>query len=146
MCLVINEKYHKFFIGRFLPRFSIRDIVISKELMRWGPTRYTTFYMHTPVVFKNGIASLFSVLRQNCTKIGTVNVYDIDQGIHAYRRELDFAKFYNFRAVIPKGTFYYIGKGGDIVANRIRIFENDEAFRRYMSKRRRAPIYADSFK
>lgn len=67
---------------------------------------------------------------------------EVDNGVHAYYKAEDAAKhlklavvhgWYDFcaMAVVPAGTGFYIGKNGDIVAERMIIFDSPTEYYRY---------------
>lgn len=127
MCLEVLKYRHK----GWAPLVAEKDIEVAKNLVhrtipsiRYDEGYYTPYQMY-PVNFnKKGVAVL---------KTEHMNLYFhtygdeafVKQGIHAYRRVTrDLSCLNLYRAVIPKGTKYYLGYGNDIVAEKMIIYQD----------------------
>ena len=148
MCLVIDQHIHdkklknsdstKFLVAK-------SDIVCYKRLdpRISDPHSYTTPYQDVIVDFSHGVGEIrsskygwyvpFSISFADCH-------WNIHEGVHSY---VEFYDIYSslggqfmFTAVIPKGSKYYFGRWGDIVSEKLIIFENSTAFYNYIRGRR----------
>jgi len=152
MCLLINQKLHQTDVLNEWPaaRVADRDILVTKMLR---PQKtiipYFLTVTHTPargyrIRFVKGTATLKDEFYLYRGLLLRENVY-VANGIHAYTGVTtlslgiinDCESLYGeikHWAIIPKGTKYYIGDEGDIVAEKMVIFENDPAFIKYIKK------------
>lgn len=74
----------------------------------------------------------------------------VDKGMHAYRvknsADITAMKFYEHDgtathyAVIPKGSYYYVGVNNDIVANQMIIFKSKKDFDKYAEENEVKPV------
>ena len=118
MCLVIDPTKHKKLFGFYLPKIAWKDIPVYKELHHSCSGWIKTPWRNYPVTFHENKAVLKSTFTQ---------YYDeIHEGIHAYRKEISTLRNCKIhKAIIPKGSLYYIGIRNDIVSTKLIIFEND---------------------
>lgn len=117
MCLVIDSTKHKKFFGFYLPKIAKEDIPVYKELHHHNGWIETPSQKY-PVLFHKKKAVLKSIFTQDGG--------DIHKGIHAYIkkiRPLSDCKMH--KAIISKGSLYYIGVCNEIVSTKLIIFEND---------------------
>ena len=125
------------------PLIAKKDVLVYKVLEL--PTEEYVFYnekhawltpfRHLPVIFKDGIDKIESNLvvvkkDKTCDTIThfSLNNYIVNIGIHSYTNEREVKCYdpYNrkiFKAVIPKGTPFYVGTNGDIVSKELIIYE-----------------------
>ena len=149
MCLTIDRNIHVKRDGNKIPFPFIadEDILVTKMLnpvskyWLFGRKRAKTPIMGYEVLFdRNGTATLFATFAYDWADKNRY-VY-VDRGIHAYTGVGE--KSYNnickmmeynnieYRAIIPKGTRYYIGDDGDVVAEKMTIFVNSPAYIKYL--------------
>ena len=118
MCLIIDSTKHKKLFGFYLPKIAKKDIPVYKELYHCCSGQIETPYQEYPVLFHEKKAVLKSIF----TRHGG----SIYKGIHAYRKEISgLLNWKIHKAIIPKGSLYYIGMHLDIVSTKLIIFEND---------------------
>jgi hypothetical protein len=120
MCLVIDITRHKKLFGFYLPKIAKEDIPVYKELYHYRSGRIDTPFQYYPVIFHEKKAVLKSIFTQH-----NGGIY---KGIHAYRGNViwNMKDYETHKAVIPKGSLYYIGICNDIVSTKLIIFENDK--------------------
>lgn len=104
MCLI---KTHMF------PKRAKEDIVVYKELNNIGKYVYMTPYQHTPVKLNSYIYNSLPIW------FGIFNSNKIEgEGVHSYT----YPSKGLFKAIIPKGSWYYIGWGiVDCASNKLYI-------------------------
>lgn len=118
MCLIIDSTKHKKLFGFYLPKIAWKDIPVYKELHHSGSGQISTTFRNYSVIFHKNKAVLKSIF----TRHGAV----IYKGIHAYRKKvIPLWDDQIHKAIIPKGSLYYIGLYGEIVSTKLIIFEND---------------------
>ena len=117
------------------PRIALEDIVVFK-VMLWDHQngKYTTPVMNTPVDMycKTGIITgAMRVLPSDG------RAYYVDRGVHSFlttKNGLEMVQYCRqrtrlhpilFKAIIPKGTLYFIGMNGDIVSAKLVIKPKD---------------------
>ena len=120
MCLSINKKFHK----NNKPLKAEKDIRVYKCLdIQFG---ITTPFMYHPIKFDEEGKCILTSGELKPTSEDTIN-----KGIHAYRTKNDaiitclmFPETGTtaFKATIPKGTKYFIGNNGDIVSEKMIIY------------------------
>lgn len=118
MCLIIDSTKHKKLFGFYLPKIAKEDIPVYKMLYYSDSIIYTPNQWY-PIKFYKNKAILRSILTQRGRKIL--------KGIHAYRKDivvLEGSYHKMHKAIIPKGSLYYIGENIDIVSTKLIIFEN----------------------
>ena len=107
---------------------------------------YTTPYMGARVRFnKNRIAELVSDIENEALPF-TYEIYSnfsVEHGIYSYVRENGREMVLNvfrtvpstlFKAIIPRGAMYYVGQDSDLVSNRLLIFEDEDAYQKYLKE------------
>ena len=121
MCLAIDKGFHK----NNEPLIAERNIRVYKclDMDQFG---ITTPFMYYPIEFdEEGKCILIS------KKLELTSQDTIREGIHACRtkKAAEFICFMfpeagttTFKAIIPKGTKYFIGNNGDIVSEKIIIY------------------------
>lgn len=117
MCLVIDKTKHKKLFGFYLPKIVKEDIPVYKILNHHDGLIHTPHQWYHIKFHKNKVI-LRSILTQ-----WKGNIF---KGIHAYREKINIRMF-NYKthkAIIPKGSLYYIGINNDIVSTKLIIFEN----------------------
>jgi len=154
MCLIIDRTLHKKDLEGYeciMPFVADRDILVTKMLMpskkNWLFGRRIT---KTPIRYHeikfgyDGTATLedeFSFDLYYNKDYDTITHF-VEHGIHAYTgvgqdSSLEISSMYfcvEHKAIIPKGTNYYLGKKGDIVAEKMTIFFDDKAYNRYTER------------
>ena len=134
MCLYVHRAYHRSFHP--VPAIAREDKHVYKVLLTNG-SKYITPYQQTQVIFTDDIGILSAVLTIQYSYPVVVT-----RGIHAFRDCINAStsgglipsREYYFmfcNAVFPKGTKYFIGCFGDIVAEKLIIFQTEEAFKNY---------------
>ena len=135
MCLTINKKCHSLRNGKPLAKIAKKDIKCYKLLVI--KSRGTIFsngchkryidwmtpYKCYNVKFKDG----HCILRAKISPI-KINPYKdvIGKGIHSFlSKDVNGLGGYRFNAIIPKGTRYYIGDCGDMVSEKLIIYEDN---------------------
>ena len=132
MCLYVNSKV-------LIAKENLRCF---KVLQKRNMNGYCTPFMCMPINFRYGMAK--------ADIVGELRVYrslmrpghEIHQGIHAYCAKKYADKIWGFllnsheikNAIIPKGAQFCIGQDGDVVATKMIIFRNDEAFEKFLEK------------
>jgi len=117
MCLTTNQSK---------PFIVLHDIKCYKKLKRCTTTMYETPFVHSKILFKNGIYI------QQCDKFGIscndfdINEWHIFEGIHSLVYNPWHLSFPHCSkiAIIPKGTEFYIGNCNDLVSLKLIIFKN----------------------
>ena len=137
MCLIISKFSHFFHTG---PKIAKRDIKVYKGLIPFcyvknsvSVNNFLTPFQKKLVVSQHNQIIMESEL--DSPRYGSWNgkaVEMINKGIHAYRRKNDtLLNAYNaynaynihlFKAIIPKGSSYYIGMKGEIVSNKLIVY------------------------
>ena len=116
MCLVISLRYHKY---RLTPLIANEDILVYKRLNHYGKSKdYYTPVMDAIVKFYRNKA----ILQDN---FGVWNGR-VEEGIHSYV-EKRFTPGMHY-AIIPKGTKFFIGCGGDVVSEKLIIYKKKPLF------------------
>ena len=154
MCLQINKNFHPQLCDGAvpLPFVASDDILVTKILMRtkkkwlFGKDKLETPIMKEQVKFDGkGMAVLsdsFSFSKAYSFEHGPSVV---DRGIHAFTgvgRDSIINIKWNiidnekalYNAIVPKGTEFYIGNNGDIVAEKMIIFSNVKAYLKYVDE------------
>ena len=141
MCLTINRAIQALTKqGKFKAFTAKTDIAVDKLLEENGMVDgLSTPYQYIPIKFRKGRVTLKARGFASVTPEAEVAI-----GIHAfYSRkatayELDYAKtmgwaFKKFFAVIPAGSKFFVGRedNGDIVSNKLIIFESEDAYEEY---------------
>ena len=119
MCLIIDSTKHKKLFGFYLPKIAWKDIPVYKLLDHSCPSQIKTPWRDYPIIFHESNVVLKS----------TLSYYheEIHKGIHAYRKKIPSFPYSRFhKAIIPRGSLYYIGMHLDIVSTKLIIFENDK--------------------
>lgn len=129
MCLTVDLKKHIHIFNKALPKIALKDIIVYKVVgSRYG-YHYSPFQV-TPISFTKNKAVLKSRLQLRCYE----DSIEVHKGIHAYTKydiaseetcwhtEL-FDHVTVYKAVIPRGTKYYLGVDGDIVAKKLIIYK-----------------------
>ena len=132
MCLYVNSKV----------LIAKENLKCFKVLQKVNMDSYCTPFMLMPIIFRRGIAKVSIVgelrLFQSLLRLG----HEIHRGIHAYctKRYVDKMWWPSLNshelknAIIPKGAQFCIGQDGDVVATKMIIFRNDEAFEKFLEK------------
>lgn len=133
MCLVINSRYHcKNTDGQYEPLIAKEDIPVYKLLEKIHD-QYITPFLCKPIVFVNGIAvqetSKFTY--GNDTYLGRT-IHTIRVGIHSTTISFTFGFKLACKAIIPKGTEYYVGIYNEMVSKKLIIFETEEDYQKYI--------------
>lgn len=125
MCLFKNKEYHP----HNRPLVAKEDIICYKKLLQIGknyetPCTYTQIpieCIRDKVPFKAEILSKFKFIWKHV--LGFSNSVE-DGFIHAFQRDNGFRGGYTtFECIIPKGTEYFIGRGGHIASKEIIFLE-----------------------
>ena len=136
MCLYIDKTKHRRGIIKTYCKIAKEDICVYK-LLRYVPFRgYYTPFRYKPVIFNENMCTL----KADKFK-GTTTLNEITHGVHAYLYCPNSDFYQDFNAIIPKGTKYYLGKNGDIVAEQMLIFRNSMIFYLYCNKFKVVRIY-----
>lgn len=151
MCLTINKAIHKEFDAEYnipKPFVADEDIMVLKELIHLKWSAYVTPYYGACVCFnEDGIATLESlkkgVHRKNSLIIEEIKYpfgiedfeigkFYVAEGVHSYiRQDINSTYYY---AIIPKGSYYYIGIDNDMVSDKLIIFKDKESYEKYAKK------------
>ena len=129
MCLVTASKRIK----------AETDLLVYKCLDTFkginGVMKYYTPYQYVTITFNNGVCKMTSKLEN------VVGIRSIKIGIHSYfdKESADTCAIsYNkidgtkvFYAIIPKDAEYYFGCDGDIVSNKLIIFQHEKDYTAY---------------
>ena len=142
MCLTINRAIHALTkYGEFKAFTAKTDIAVDKLLEENGAVidGLSTPYQYLPIKFRKGRVTLEARGFASVTTAAEVAI-----GIHAFcsrkatEHELDYARSYGwvfkkFFAVIPAGSKFFVGReiDGDIVSNKLIIFESEDAYEEY---------------
>ena len=163
MCLLVNTSVHTpiecdspFPYHQALT--ATESILVTKMLEYGEFSGWFTPYKYTLVNFRSGKTTMKP---HNCSPFQEkVRVFynahgddttDIAYGIHAFfsksvvEKEMVYYgrqqwNIHPFKAIIPKGAKYYVGAEGDIVSDKLIVFENDAAYEKYLSTHKRQPV------
>ena len=148
MCLIINTSIHEEKIpyrGRKLPKpFIVKQDIHCLKVLKFSEflgMLLTPFTNHR-VLFNNGVSTI--EIEKTKKKIPFGFEYDrygkyylIHEGVHSYY-EQDRVDAYKsdkrchiLDAVIPKGTMVYFGHSGDIVGEKLMVFQNKDKYLEY---------------
>lgn len=123
------------------PKVAEEDIVVYKMLDTFvtldGGTGYRTPYYNYYLSFnKRGSVTMRAKMRPQVYGNGVQA--RIERGIHAFRKEAKASNVASqyiwthvFKAVIPAGTRYYEGDTEDIVADKMIVFRDEDAYGKY---------------
>ena len=131
MCLTINYFIHFDNLkNKYKPFTAKTDLEVIKILGNFDGCHYYTPFRGKKIVFKDG--KYLMKAGGNGAHLGYRKSFLVNQGIHSYYN-LSYAFYLNtsdcqFESVIPKGTNYFIGKNGDVVSEKLLIFETKENF------------------
>ena len=130
MCLIISEKYHP----DYKPLIAEEDIEVVKYLALPGDVSYfygdgmigtvhcplRTPFMSIPIVFGDNEECVLESSTFEA-KMDEDDGWCMEVGIHAYTSSQGtcLSGLTPFQAYIPKGTKYYFGTNGDIVAEKM---------------------------
>lgn len=136
MCLIVLEGTKKNIAETDINVYKCLDFDSFHET-------YCTPFRYLPIIFEKGICKIDTIIDVNSVD-GFVIPERIEVGIHSYYlrdyAEITARKFYKcsgtrvHKAIIPKGSEYYIGKRGEIVSNNLIIFEMDIDYMMYCEK------------
>ena len=143
MCLTVNKHYHK----KGYSLVAKEDILVYKLLERRLYVYRTPFRRFLINFSNNGI------FQYKKTKMGKVyilgahlNSAEIEEGLHAYvfksdaRENKDDYANVLCRAVIPKGSRFFIGIHRDIVSNQLIVFKNIPALKKWANGKKLVEI------
>ena len=118
MCLIIDSTKHKKLFGFYLPKIAWKDIPVYKTLSHYNSGKIKTPYQSHPVIFHKKKAVLRSILIPYNE--------EVSKGIHAYiKNTVSYPSHCKLhKAIIPKGSLYYIGKYDEIVSTKLIIFKD----------------------
>jgi len=153
MCLRIDKTLHpQLCYGAVpLPFVASDDILVTKMLKhtkkKWlfGKDKFETPFMVEQVKFdRNGMAVLADQFSFSKAYSFESSPSFVDRGIHAFtgvgrdstnniQGSIECGNVM-YSAIIPKGTEFYIGNYGDIVAEKIIIFSSVKAYLNYVDK------------
>lgn len=127
MCLRIDPKKHKKRGQNYISHKTKRNLIVYKRLSYYS--NYDNYSFYTPFQrLQVKIGEKGSILKARFTYSYFHN--EINTGIHAYatKKRAIRSMRYNpggiiIKATIPKGTRYYLGDDGDIVAMKMKIGE-----------------------
>lgn len=149
MCLSVNLNYHKEKKNKPIPLVAKQSILVYKVLERDDNKHYGTPFVRIPINFDDEYGMFFYKttrfgITKTCLFLSNgieygVN-YKINRGIHSYAN-VDGAEEAQYfideitkikgngvgtihKAIIPKGSKFYIGKDADIVSSNLVIFKN----------------------
>ena len=144
MCLVINEYIHdeqmryRDFTKLPKPFITQKDIHCLKvlEFSRLG---WFTPFKNVNVLFNNGVATLEVEQSKKKIPLGVgyyeeTKQYVVNEGVHCmFQKHAAYnqLRWVYLNAIIPKGTMIYFGIFGDIVAEKMIIFEKKEQYFSY---------------
>ena len=104
---------------------------------------YCTPFQYMPIDFDNdGIVKLFHNSLFN-SEVSEADLLVVKRGFHAYRdfvSALEMSEKYPrcgtkpHKAIIPKYSLYYVGSNGDIVADKMIIFEDEYFYNNFIEK------------
>lgn len=128
MCLTINKQVHP----NYEPMTAEKDLVVYKILR----SKRTTPFMGFPVKFIFGKARLKAEFEINFfyNQFSEETFRTVYKGIHAYltfQKCEDYIRLFSYtsdnftihKAIIPKGTNYFIGIHNDIVSEKMIIYK-----------------------
>lgn len=129
MCLYVDKSAHKKFFGIYIPRIAWTNIHVYKYLMR---SLYNEEVIISPFQFKiyffsKGICNVKDYSMPLCRIPFIVGeIMRVRIGIHSMQVQQDdlFDRCSCYNAIIPRFSFYWIGKENDIVSNRLTVFTN----------------------
>lgn len=121
MCLNINSE--RLIAKEPIVVFKCLDVIIDNKV-------YETPFQYMPVNFdRTGKVTLKAKMK----------IYhgEVEEGIHAYsdiynayETSKEFSQTEVFTGIIPKGTAYYLGDCGDIVAEKMIIYQTNDSMKR----------------
>lgn len=127
MCLFIDEKHRSLFTGKYKAKFAFRDIWVWKVLSCAckQPEEWKTPCRGMIINFKDGKAELEPYTKKEFESEVSLGVKR-GCGYHAYVKQKYSAlgvDEYQFKAKIPRGSYYYIGSFNEICSNKLIIYE-----------------------
>lgn len=146
MCLRVNKEIHSEYIKVKhyyngltkipKPLVAKTNIVAIKKLSLDKDDNYHTPFMCKNVTFNNGIVTLESDVKEGfrVEKSAWYDTYDVANGIHSFieRDRCMWSREKLFVSIIPKGSKYYLGEDGDLVSEKLIVFETQEDFDKFI--------------
>ena len=128
MCLTISKLHSISSNGTPQPFVAQEDLVVTK-ILKTCKGGYETPYMHEKISFIFGKYRYHKVkLHPEFTSfLHMSSIYDVYKGIHSCKNEPLYILCENacmFKAVIPKGTPFYIGTRNDVVSSKLIIYKD----------------------
>lgn len=133
MCLIIDKRKHKErkivlpWQFKYKPKKAKEDIYCKKEISR---NMFKLYRIITSSIrgFKWQPGTVYKTkLKYDTGGVFNIGEYEIGQGFHAYydtknqyaANMLEYSK--SITAIIPKGSKYFLGTGGEIVSNKMKV-------------------------
>ena len=148
MCLVIEKLYHCGIDTK--PLVAKENIIVFKLLNHYVgalPSVFSTPYRAYQIDFGiRGSVGRFEYPHTEL-KLSSFGTGNVTEGIHAFVRPYsdEDGKLHIFHAIIPKGAKYYIGDSGDIVADKMIIFQDIQNMREYLFDRKENAMKFDAY-
>ena len=149
MCLVINENIHEERMSYrdytklpkpFITQKDIHCLKVLLKVLKRTEKGWITPFIKSSVPFNNGVATLEVEKSRKKFPFGfEYDVYGkqylVNEGIHSlgYKNYgyIDYQCCF-FEAIIPKGSIIYFGMAGDIVSDKLLVFENKKQYKEYI--------------
>ncbi len=145
MCLTIKTRWHKTDKPSIFMALKAKKPIVAYKLLEMQDGILATPYQYLPIKFRSGQKTVKGIgfEKENSSLVNGMYKFPfVRYGVHAFSHKksveeaLSNAKsmgwdFLNYRAVIPAGSYFFIGSEGDIVSNKLIIFENEDAYNKY---------------
>ena len=138
MCLTINSLLHPY----YKPLVAEKNIVVYKVLCHYVgalPSVWRTPYKHYEIDFGvRGSVGRYEYPHTELNVFHGLGCFTVNEGIHAFclpLNPLEKGTYFDFKGIIPKGTKFYIGINDDIVAEDMIIFQNQQEFAEYLTRK-----------
>ena len=150
MCLILSRYHASPYQKKPKAYIAKDDILVYKGIIEFAEGRWVTPYYKTPVDFKEpGVAMLmvkqFSYTR-TCRSCGK-KITGVERGIHSYT--IPFVNILSndkmCKAVIPRGSRFFIGIHSDVVSDYLLIFDGPKAFAKFYGGVQNGPIPLEEY-
>ena len=145
MCLNIKTRWHKTDNPSIFMALKAEKPIVAHKLLEMQDGILATPYQYLPIEFRSGKKTVKGqgFEKKNTSIVnGMYKIPYVRCGVHAFSDKKSAKAaianacgmgwdFLNYRAVIPAGSYFFIGCEGDIVSDKLIIFENEDAYNKY---------------
>ena len=134
MCLTIKSKLKKATTDIYVAKFFNKSIYFTGP--KKGKIKYLSPYRSTSYEIGETKTAMNMATKKIIYELVSVGLHAFIENKKRYLFTSSFDK--NRRAIlvckIPKGSFYYIGKNGDIVSNKLTVVEEPSLIKKHTSR------------